>query len=103
MKVMVNGLQKELVAIGQNGIEWTKDLLGNYDALHYDEDKDEYTMTSDEFDYWEPIIDTYNKIIDMEQELDEETADKYNNQNFDYCDLEDELTVRLDWLNNYVK
>lgn len=35
MKILVNGIEKELIAIGANGVEWTGDLLGNYDALHY--------------------------------------------------------------------
>ena len=47
MKIMVNGIVKELEAIGKNGIEWTNNLLDNYDALHYDDEKEQYTMTED--------------------------------------------------------
>lgn len=39
MKILVNGTEKELIARGMNGIEWTQDLLGNHDALHYDGDQ----------------------------------------------------------------
>lgn len=51
MTIMVNGVSKELEAIGKNDIEWTNDLLGNYDSLHYDEDNEQYTMTEDEFSW----------------------------------------------------
>ena len=63
MKILVNGTEKELIARGMNGIEWTQDLLGNHDALHYDGDIDEYIMAEEEaraeFDqeYWPSDLD----------------------------------------------
>jgi len=69
MKILVNGTEKELTAIGKNGVEWTNDLLGNYDALHYDEDEDAYTMSEDEFDWWESVVKDLNKAQELEDEL----------------------------------
>lgn len=69
MKIMVNGMEKELVAIGNNDIEWTEDLLGNNGALHYDEDADVYTMTEDEFDWWVPVVEDLNAVQELENEL----------------------------------
>ena len=45
MKILVNGAERELIANGINGIEWTNDLLGNYDALHYDSELEAYTLS----------------------------------------------------------
>ena len=50
MEIYVNGTKKELEAIGTNGVEWTNDLFGNYDALHYDTKTEQYTMTEEELD-----------------------------------------------------
>lgn len=80
MTIMVNGVAKELEAIGKNGIEWTNDLLGNYGALHYDEDSEQYTMTEDE--------------------LDEDARAEYETECWP-SDLDDEAKARLEWLKNH--
>lgn len=102
MKVMVNGEVRELTAIGINGIEWTNDLLGNYDALHYDDELDEYAMTEDEFDWWEPVVDMLNEINELEQELDEDSRAEYEAE-FWPSDLDDESRARLEWLKNHAE
>lgn len=98
MTIMINGVAKELEAIGKNGIEWTNDLLGNHDALHYDEEQDAYTMTEEEFEWWEPVVEMLNKVNDLEDELDEDTRVEYEAEDFSYCDLDDEAKARLEWL-----
>lgn len=90
----------ELRAIGKNGIEWTNDLLGNYDALRHDEDSEQYTMTEDEFSWWAPVVDMLNKINDLEDELGEDARTEYEAENWP-CDLEDEAKARLEWLKNH--
>lgn len=101
MTIMVNGVEKELEAIGKNGIEWTNDLLGNYDALHYDGDNEQYTMTEDEFAWWEPVVEMFNEINDLEEELDEDSRAEYEAECWP-CDLDDEAKARLEWLKDHV-
>lgn len=103
MTILVNGEARELEAIGKNGIEWTNDLLGNYDALHYDNEKEAYIMSEEDFAWWEPVVDMLNEINDLEEELDEGARAEYEAENFDYCDLDDECRARLDWLKNHAE
>lgn len=97
MTIMVNGVKEELKAIGKNGIEWTNDLLGNYDALHYDKDSEHYTMTSNEFAWWVSVVDMLNEINDLEGELDENTRAAYEAEYWP-SDLDNEAKARLEWL-----
>lgn len=101
MTILVNGVAMELRAIGKNGIEWTNDLLGNYDALRYDEEQEAYTMSEEDFAWWEPVVDMLNEINDLEKELDEGAMEEYEAEGFDYCDLDDECKARLEWLKNH--
>lgn len=98
MKILVNGTEKELKAIGKNGVEWTNDLLGNHGALHYDEDVDQYFMTTDEFEWWELVIDMLNQIGELEDKLDDDARAEYEAEGFTYSDLDDEVRARLEWL-----
>lgn len=100
MRIIVNGEEKELEAIGENGIEWTSDLLGNYDALRYDDEQDQYTMTEDEFAWWEPVVKMLNEINALEGDLDEDTKAKYKGEHWSN-DLDDEVKERLVWLKNH--
>ncbi|WP_270458473.1 hypothetical protein [Faecalimonas umbilicata] len=100
MKILVNGTEKELEAIGVNGIEWTNDLLGNYDALHYNNDLEEYIMTEEEFAWWEPVVETLNKINALETALDEEAREEYEAECWP-SDLDDEVNAKLEWLENH--
>lgn len=100
MKILVNGKEMELKAIGKNGIEWTSDLLGGYDALHYDEDAEQYTMTEDEFAWWDPVVEKLNEVNDLEEDLDEDAWTEYKEAfPAGFCrDLDEEAEERLEWL-----
>ena len=100
MTIFVNEKEVELKAVDANGIEWTNDLLGNHGALHYDEDADQYTMTQDEFDWWESVVEMLNEISDLEEELDEETMAEYEAEYWP-GDLDSEAEARLAWLKNH--
>lgn len=100
VKITVKGKEMEFKAIGKNGIEWTNDLLGNYDALHYDKEQDAYTMTEDEFAWWEPVVEMLNEINDLEEELDEDARAEYEAECWP-SDLDDEARVRLEWLKSH--
>ena len=100
MTIMVNGAEKELEAIGKNGIEWTNDLLGNYDALHYDDEQEQYTMTEDEFVWWAPVVEMLNEINGLEDGLDEDARAKYEAEYWP-SDLDSEAKARLEWLKKH--
>lgn len=102
MTIMVSGVEKELAAIDKNGIEWTKDLLGNYGALHYEKESDQYTMTDDELSWWEPVVEMLNEINELENELDEDAREEYETEYWP-SDLDDEAKARLEWLKKHAK
>lgn len=99
MKFLVNGIEKDLEAVDANGTEWTQDLLGNYSALHYDEELEEYMLTEEEFDWWKPVIEKLNEIAKLEKELDDDTLKEYNAQCWS-SDLDNEVDEQLQWLKN---
>lgn len=101
MKILVNGVEKELVANGNHGIECTNDLLGNYDALHYNADLEQYTMNDAEFEWWEDVIDMLNEVSELENELDSDTREEYEAESW-ASDLDDETRGRLNWLKERV-
>ncbi len=99
MKILVDGEIKYLTAIDTNNdVEWTEDLLGNFDSLHFDEDKDMYTMSADDFEWWSDIVDKLNKIEDMERELTNEEFETYCSECGGECDLETTVNAQLEWL-----
>ena len=100
MTILVDREVKELEAIGKNGIEWTEDLLGSYEALHYDEEREQYTMTKEEFEWWVPVVDMLNEINDLENELDEDTRAEYEAEYWP-SDIDTEAKARLEWLKNH--
>lgn len=101
MKILVNGVEKELVANGNYGIECTNDLLGNYDALHYNADLEQYTMSDAEFEWWEDVIDMLNEVSELENELDSDAREEYEVESW-ASDLDDETRGRLNWLKKRV-
>ena len=99
MKISVDGEIKDLKAIDKNGFEWTQDLLGNdpSPSYHYDEDKEMYTMSADDFEWWSDIVDKLNKIEDMERELTSEELEEYHSESF-VGDLEYTVEAQFNWL-----
>lgn len=102
MRILVDGKEQELTAIGENGVEWTEDLLGNYGALHYDEDHEIYTMSSNEFEWWQMVAEKLNNIYELENYLTPEDEVEYQGELF-AADLEDEVNQRLEWLQKHVR
>ncbi len=102
MIIIVNGVTKELEAIGKNGIEWTNDLLGMYGALHYDNEQEQYAMTEEDFEWWESVVDMLNEISCLEDELDEDAREEYEVEYWP-SDLDDEARARLEWLKNKIE
>lgn len=65
VKIKETGKVEELVIVGENGIEWTSDLVGNAGAFGdgqfvWSEDDDAYVADQDTFDWWQRYItDSY--------------------------------------------
>lgn len=64
---------KDLEIRAKNGIEWTYDLLGNYDALHYTIDTEEYEMDQEEYEWWQKYIENHEadeqEVMELAEEL----------------------------------
>lgn len=99
MEITVNGVKKELYAEGKNGIEWTRDLIGDDESLVYNEDTEEYEMSGEAFEWWRQIVETANEVAELEEELTAEQLEIYISKNFSFCDMETEYSTRLDFLN----
>jgi hypothetical protein len=69
--IIETGAQEELSIIDpKTGIAWTKDLLGNYDALpDFDEETGTYKMSQEDFNWWSDLIDRYQAADDRFHEL----------------------------------
>lgn len=120
MKIMVNKEARELDdVVFMNGPQWTHDLLLVYDALHTDRGTREYTMTENEFDWWQGVIGKLDRIQSLKEGLNDENRIKYDLK-FDYytmsmpfddetpdflsrSDLASEINKRLDWLEKCVE
>lgn len=102
MKILVNGEERELVANGINGVECTNDLLGNYDALHYNADLEQYTMDEEEFEWWVDVVDMLNEVSELESELDSDAWEEYEAESW-ASDLDDETRSRLMWLRERIE
>ena len=100
MTIMVNGEARELTAIGISNVEWTRDLLGNYGALHMDDD-DNYTMSSEDFDWWSGVVEKYNEVVELEQMLSQDAKEEYESEPLSDSDLDFELDRRLGWLREH--
>ncbi len=104
MDILVDGEVKDLTAnTKQDGVEWTNDLLHNFNAqMTFDEDKGMYSMSGGEFEFWSDIVEKLNRINDLEKGLSEEEKQKYDSEEFN-GDLEDTINQQLDWLENDLK
>lgn len=99
MIILVNGAERELV-VSNDGIEWTNDLLGNYDALHYDEDTEQYTMSEDDFEWWAEICPRIEDIYERVAEADMTEEQHSECNHLDSCDLENWVEMAEDFLDN---
>lgn len=103
MKILVDNEIKDLIAIGKNNVEWTRDLLGDYNALSYNEDKEMYTMSADDFEWWMNIVDKLNQIKKMECELTGNDLIEYYSETCGCCDLKTEIDGKFNWLSEKLR
>lgn len=67
MKFIINetGETKTLKIRDINGIDWTRDLIGNSgaigDTITYDEDSEAYRINQADYDWWAEYIDMYER------------------------------------------
>ncbi|MDF2537154.1 MAG: hypothetical protein K0S76_175 [Herbinix sp.] len=58
----------------KNGIEYTRDMLGNNGALHYNEETEEHEMSEDEYEWWKEFFRYY----ETDEEEVAEAADEFD-------------------------
>lgn len=76
MKVIVNKQMKELYLEDWGGIEWTRDFIGHWGALHdgqfaWSEEDNAYHADEETFAWWERIIRIEQDNTDRIKELTE--------------------------------
>ena len=100
MKLKIRETQevKVLEIRDKNGIEWTKDLLGNYDALQFNDETEEYEMNQEDYEWWLEYIEKHEadeqEVMKLAEELGIEESEIWEriNQNLN-CDLGDEHMI----------
>lgn len=94
MKLKIRETQevKVLEIRDKNGIEWTKDLLGNYNALQFNDETEEYEMNQEDYEWWLEYIKNHEadeqEVMELAEELGIEESEIWEriNQNLN-CDL----------------
>jgi hypothetical protein len=89
---------KVLEIRGKNGIEWTNDLLGNYNALQYNDITEEYEMNQDDYEWWSEYIKNREadeqEVIELAGELGIEESEIWERIDMNLvCDLGDEHMI----------
>lgn len=97
MTILVDGVEKKLVARDKNSLEFTHDLLGNYDAYTVDE-AGNIVMDLEAFEWWDNEIDMLNEIVELEKKLSDEKKVAYESEDFASNDLDTETSNRLSYL-----
>lgn len=80
MKVLVNGVERELNMIDENGVNNVVDFIGNWGAIGndqgqfaWDEDKEVYTADEFTFQWWQKAIElevsNNERIADLKERL----------------------------------
>lgn len=99
MKIRIEETQelKELIATGNNGIEWTQDLIAGRNIESYDEDGIP-TMTLENFDWWADYIATSEAdeaaVEELAEELDMDSQEIWERINKNMgCDMDEEHWV----------
>lgn len=74
----------------KNGIEWTNDLLGNYDALQLNDETKEYEMNQEDYEWWSEYIKNHEadeqEVMELAKELGIEESEIWEriNQDLNY-------------------
>lgn len=106
MRIMIKETKqiKELTIYGENGIEWTTDLLGNAGALkEKDEETEILILNQEDFDWWKEYIKNHEsdeeEITELAEELNIDINEIYEQINENQTnDLNDEHTIKQEVL-----
>lgn len=102
MRVLVNGEARELMAVDENGLEWTEDLMGNHGVFvgrGYNEELGAYEISEDAYIWWEDVIEKMNEVFQLEKELTHSEREEYLEMSeFILDDLDVVYNAKLDWL-----
>ena len=109
MEVLVNGEIKELVAIDENGVDWSENFVAAYERSEFKWTEIEidgwtegfWECSQEDFDWWEDVCAKQQQIHSAMgtyefQELSDDDKNKFY-QLSDY-DLGDTVTYQIEWL-----
>lgn len=105
MKVVIKetGIAETLRLTDKNGYDYVQDFIGNNGALNdgqfvYDDEKDAYLVSSDDYEWWSNTIQLHQQLNDKIAELsDEHGSDAVHDviNGVNYLDLDDEAKAML--------
>ncbi|MFR9708128.1 hypothetical protein ACL02P_01645 [Paenibacillus sp. MB22_1] len=106
MKIVIKetGVKDTLVLVdSKTGINWAQDFIGNTGALSdgqfvYDEDKEAYLVSHDDYEFWVETIQMYQTLEDRIAELSNEhgrDAVEEVLKGIDQLDYQDEAREQL--------
>jgi hypothetical protein len=101
MKVIVNGKFETLDLIDGNGVNWARDLIGNWnglDAFTYNRDLDAYECDQETYNWWASLLAKHaeldRKVADLSEEFGAEAVQEVL-ESFETNDLEDLVNGQL--------
>ena len=103
MKVIVNGVEKELEYVMNDTCDISPDVIGNNEILDYN-DEGIPIMTKEQYEWWSIEIDKLIEIDELMEELHiEDDPEVYNNFIFETeeNDLESQTDAQIKWLKDY--
>lgn len=71
-KIKETGQMKVLSIKDSNGIDFTEDFIGNYNALEgfkYNSDDYHYEVSEEAFNWWERVINNQKQLMDFTEDL----------------------------------
>lgn len=95
VKIIETGEIKELaITDPKSNLDWSRDLLGNYDAYNgYDEEAEIDLMTEETFDWWADLMPRYEAadfaVEEYRKSLDDDSDFLEHLNHATGCDLED--------------
>lgn len=89
---------KDLSIVDSNGIEWTGDLLGNNNAISYNNETEEYEMSEDDFEWWNEYITNYEndekEIEELAEDLEIEKSEIWERVQELYTEMDAEHFIK---------
>jgi len=81
-KIIETGEIKSLAIYDKNGIDYTRDFIGNYGSLtdgsfKYNDDDEVYETTQENFDWWKTVIKNESTLVDLIETVKQDNYDEH--------------------------